>query len=55
MTKTLVNFTKVNMFSLVTGNGFYDQNTDQLDKKSVFSLVKGDGFYEQNTDQFHKI
>ena len=32
MTKTLINFIKVNVFALVKGDGFYDQNTDQFHK-----------------------
>ena len=32
MTKTLINCTKVNVFSVVKGDGFYDQNTGQFYK-----------------------
>ena len=32
MTREVINFTKVNVFALVKGDGFYDQNTDQFHK-----------------------
>ena len=35
MTKTLINFTKVKVFSLVTGDGLYDQNTALCQKQTL--------------------
>ena len=35
MTKTLINFTKVNVFSLGTGDGLYDQNTALCQKQTL--------------------